>query len=107
LWTSETVGYSIKYAYREQQPGGGERIIIATDRRVGAWSPLWKPAPAVPAIEYAFSIIELRLNAAGNGEGRGAIVGKVAVDDQNKTIALDSYNTLPVIFKEVKRQNGN
>jgi len=35
LWTSENVGYSIKYAYRVPQPDGGERIILATDRRVG------------------------------------------------------------------------
>ena len=32
LWTSENVGYSIKYAYRLPQPDGGERIILATDR---------------------------------------------------------------------------
>src|SRR5262245_9070665 len=30
LWTSETVGYSIRYAYRVPQPDGGERIILAT-----------------------------------------------------------------------------
>ena len=49
LWTSETVGYSIKYAYRLPQPDGGERIILATDRRVGAWSSLWKPTAAAGA----------------------------------------------------------
>ena len=106
MWTSETVGYSIKYAYREQRPDGGERIILATDRRVGAWSNLWKPTAAAPAMDYAFSIIEFRLNAAGEGEGRGAVVGKAAVDGQAKTIALDSYNTLPVILKGVKRESG-
>src|SRR6185503_5137902 len=42
LWTSENVGYSIKYAYRLAQPDGGERLILATDRRVGAWSNLWQ-----------------------------------------------------------------
>jgi hypothetical protein len=107
MWTSETVGYSIKYAYREQRPDGGERIILAIDRRVGEWSSLWQPTVAGPATDYAFSIIEFRLNAGGVGEGRGALFGKVAVDGQAKTIALDSYDTLPVIFKGVKRQSGN
>lgn len=106
IWTSETVGYSVKYAYREQQPGGGERIILATDRRVGMWSNLWTPTVAAPALDYAFSIIEFRLNTSGEGEGRGAVVGKVAVDGQAKSIALDSYTTLPVIFKGVKRQSA-
>ena len=106
IWTSETVGYSIKYAYREQQPDGTERIILATDRRVGVWSNLWKPAATAsgtPA-DYSFSIIELRLNPKGDGEGRGAIFGKVAIDSQSKTIALDGYSALPVVLKGVKRQ---
>lgn len=107
LWTSENVGYSIKYAYRLAQTDGSERIILATDRRVGTWSNLWKPAAAVTASDYAFSIIELRVNSKGEGEGRGVVAGKVTVDSQGKTIALDGYTTLPVILKGVKRQSGN
>ena len=103
LWTSESVGYSIKYAYRIQRPDGGERIILATDRRVGAWSNLWKPAPNVPTSDYAFSIIELLLNAGGQGEGKGVVGGKIVVDSDAKSIALDGYTALPVILKSVKR----
>ena len=107
LWTSETVGYSIKYAYRLPQPDGGERIVLATDRRVGMWSNLWQTAAPIAPSDYTFSIIELRVNAKGEGEGRGVVTGKVAVDGAAKTIALDSYGTLPVILKSVKRQSGN
>ncbi len=107
LWTSETVGYSIKYAYRLPQPDGGERIILATDRRVGAWSSLWKPAGTAGAMpDYAFSVIELRVNAKGEGEGKGPVAAKVAVDSAAKTIALDSYAGLPVVLKAVKRQGS-
>jgi hypothetical protein len=105
LWTSENVGYSIKYAYRLSQPDGSERIILATDRRVGAWSNLWTPTPPVTSTDYGFSIIELRLNSKGEGEGRGVITGKVAIDNEAKTIALDAYTTQPVILKAVKRQS--
>src|SRR6185369_5922314 len=66
LWTSENVGYSIKYAYRLSQPDGSERIILATDRRVGAWSNLWTPTPPVTSTDYGFSIIGLRLNSKGD-----------------------------------------
>jgi hypothetical protein len=107
LWTSENVGYSIKYAYRLPQPDGGERIILATDRRVGKWSNLWMPAAAVTPSDYPFSIIELRFNSKGEGEGRGVVTGKVAVDVTAKTISLDNYAALPVILKAVKRQPGN
>jgi hypothetical protein len=107
LWTSENVGYSIKYAYRLLQPDGSERIILATDRRVGEWSNLWQAGSSVAASEYEFSIIELHLDSKGAGEGRGVVTGKVAVDSTAKTISLDGYATLPVILKGVKRLGAN
>jgi hypothetical protein len=106
LWTSENVGYSIKYAYRLPQQDGGERIILATDRRIGAWSNLWQPAASITPSDYNFSIIELHVNSKGDGEGRGVMTGKVSIDAAAKTIALDSYTTQPVILKAVKRQSG-
>jgi hypothetical protein len=104
FWTSETVGYSIKYAYRLPQPDGSERIILATDRRIGAWSNLWKLLSSANPTEYEFSIIELRLNPKGEGEGKASLTGRAGVDAAAKTLALESYNTLPVILKGVKRQ---
>jgi hypothetical protein len=104
LWTSETTGYSVHYAYRFPQPDGGERIILATDRRLGVGNSLWKPAGAAKPTDYEFSVIELRLNAKGEGEGKMSLTGKVAVDKDAKTIALDGYSTLPVVLKGVKRQ---
>ena len=106
LWTSENVGYSIKYAYRIPQQDGSERIILATDRRVGAWSNLWQPAASITPSDYPFSIVELHVNSKGEGEGRGVMTGKVSIDSAAKTIALDSYATQPIILKSVKRQSG-
>jgi hypothetical protein len=107
LWTSETVGYSINYAYRSPQSDGSERIILATDRRVGAWNNLWKPAGSATPNDYEFSVIELRVNSKGEGEGKGSFTGKLVVDNDAKSIALDGYSTLPVVFKGLKRQAAN
>jgi hypothetical protein len=104
LWTSETTGYSVHYAYHLSQPDGGERIILATDRRLGGWNNLWKPAGSAKPNEYEFSVIELRLNPKGEGEGKVSVTGTVAADKEAKTIALDGYSTLPVVLKGVKRQ---
>ena len=47
IWTGETLGYSVRYAYRLPTPDGGERIILATDHRLGAWSrEPWKASAA-------------------------------------------------------------
>ena len=101
LWTSESTGYSLRYAYRLPQPDGGERIILATDRRLGDRDGSWKPAGG-PVSDYGFSIIELRLNSKREGEGKASVTGKVGVDSSANTIALDSYATLPITLKNVK-----
>lgn len=101
LWTSESTGYSLRYAYRFPQPDGGERIILATDRRLGDRDDSWKPL-AGEATNYGFSIIELRLNARHEGEGKASITGKVAVDTTANTVALENYAALPVTLKNVK-----
>ena len=59
LWTSESTGYSLRYAYRLAQPDGSERIMLVTDRRLGDRDESWKPVSG-PASEYDFSVIELR-----------------------------------------------
>jgi hypothetical protein len=104
LWTSETVGYSIRYAYRVPQPNGAERIILATDRRLGAWNNAWKTAAGPAVIDYPFSVIELRLNATGAGEGKVSLATPVNVDGAVKSIALENYAGAPIVLKAVKRQ---
>ena len=103
IWTSETVGYSIRYAYRLPQPDGSEHIILATDRRLGAWNDFWKPAGGASTSDYPFSIIELRLASAGLGEGKVSL-GSINVDGGVKSIALENYTNLPVVLKAVKKQ---
>jgi hypothetical protein len=107
LWTSETVGYSIKYAYRLPQPDGSERIILATDRRLGAWTDKWTPSKATSTNDYQFSVLELRFGAKGDGTGKVSVLGKIGVDATAKTIALDGYDSLPSVLRGVKRQSLN
>ncbi|HEY3044839.1 MAG TPA: hypothetical protein VGJ39_12480, partial [Vicinamibacterales bacterium] len=115
IWTNDVTGYSIKYAYHAPLPDGGERIILATDRRLGAYSAGWKPvaapgaealAKAAPPTDYEFTVIEIRLDSKGLGEGKTSLTTKVIVDDNvpgAKTVALDDYAAAPAILKNVKR----
>jgi hypothetical protein len=104
LWDSEAAGYSIRYAYRLPQPDGGERILLLTDRRLSPWSPFWKPAASSQtSSHYEFSMIELRVNAQGLGDGKVSLDSPIAVDTGAKSIALDKYESLPVVFTKVRR----
>ena len=100
LWSSEVAGYSLHSAVKLAGSDGGERIILITDRRLGASNDLWKPA----STNYEFSVIELRSNSKGEGEGKITLTGKVAADSASKTIAPENYNELPLVLKNVKRK---
>lgn len=78
-----------------------------TDRRLGGWNNNWKPAGGATPTNYEFTVIELRLNAKGEGEGKASLSGKVAVDADAKTIALDGYAGQPIVLKAVKRTSGS
>lgn len=105
LWSSEVAGYALRYAAKLAGPDGGERVLFITDRRLGAWNDSWKPAgnaTNIPTTNYEFSVIELHLNSKGEGEGKVSLTGKIAVDSAAKTVALENYSGLPVVFKNVK-----
>jgi hypothetical protein len=104
LWTSEVTGYAIRYAYKLPLPNGGQRIILATDRRLGASNSTWKPTGAATPTDYEFTVMEFRLGPKGDGEGKASLTGKVTVDAASKSIALDGYDMLPVVFKAIKPQ---
>jgi hypothetical protein len=104
LWSSEVAGYALHYALRLPGDSGGDRIILITDRRLGAWNDQWKPSNPGEGANQEFSLIELRLSAKGEGEGKASITGKVAFDAATKTLGLENYSASPVIFKNVKRK---
>ena len=44
IWTSESAGYTVRYAYRIQTADGSQRIIVAADKPLGSWNPqIWHP----------------------------------------------------------------
>lgn len=108
IWTNESLGYTIRYAYRVPTSNGSERVIFATDGRLGAWSgQVWKPLHASVSGDYPFSVIELHLSRSGTGEGKMSIAGKVVADETAKTIALGDYDASPTLLRPVKHDPGN
>lgn len=101
LWSSEIAGYALRYAGKVDNPDGSQRIILITQRRLGAVNQRWNPTFEGAANSYEFSVIELRLNAKGEGEGRVSLVGKVTPDAGAKIVTLENYDALPAVLREV------
>jgi hypothetical protein len=98
IWGDGPTGYSIKYAWRAALPGGHERVVLVTDRRLGAHTASWPPAPRAPADEE-FTVIELRIDARGAGEAKASLAAGVAVDPSAGTLALERYDAAPVLLE--------
>jgi hypothetical protein len=106
IWTNDVTGYSIKYAHRLPLPDGGERIVLATDRRLGTHSAAWQPAIAASQTDYPFTVLDLRLDAKGNGEAKTSLTTKVIVDKEAGTLALEDYGAAPAILQKVRRDTA-
>ena len=94
IWTSDITGYSIKYAWHAPLPDGSDRIVLVSDRRLGAYTGAWKTSAA--DTDYSFTLIELRVGPKGLIEGKTSLANKIAVDAEAKTVALDNYTAADV-----------
>ena len=100
---SSSIGWDLHYARRTPLPEGGERIVVATDRPIGVWEASRQPR----SIDYPFTIVELRVNADGNGEGKLSFATKIIPDKESGTVVLENYGIQPVLLSGVKRVKAN
>jgi hypothetical protein len=101
VWADGPTGYSIKYAWQSGSTDASRRIVLVTDRRIGAYQPLW-PSTVAPAGDAEFTVIELHVDAAHNGEAKTSLVSEVIADPAAKTIALARYGSAPVQLRIIK-----
>ena len=98
--TPNSLGYDLQYAYRFANSDGTSRVIIGTDRPINFWEARNQPR----TIDYPFTIIEMRLDKEGKGEGRMAAGTKISKSKDGKTIELENYGISPVALNEIKLQ---
>jgi hypothetical protein len=100
--TPESLAYDLRYAQRTSLPDRGERVVLATDRYVR----FWEAARGSRTLDYPFTIIELRLDGDGHGDGKMSIATRVTADKKTNTIELENWGTQPVMLKDVRRERS-
>jgi hypothetical protein len=99
------VGYSVKYAHRETQTDGRERITLVTDRRLGSYDfKGWSVASPAEKSDARYSVIELEIDSSGNGTGTISLVGEVVIDEGAGTVQLTTSAGVPSLLTNVKRE---
>jgi hypothetical protein len=101
--TPSSVGWDLHYAQKTPLEDGGERVVIATDRRINFWEARNRPR----SIDYPFTVIEMHLNKDGEGEGKMSIATKITVEKDHSTIVLENYGIQPVLLQSVKRERAS
>ena len=96
--TSRSLGWDIGYARETPLPGGGRRIVLATNRPMSFLEARNQPRSA----DYDFLLMEIHLGPDGKGEGKMAAAAKIEYDKESKTIQIENYGNEPVRLTEVK-----
>jgi hypothetical protein len=90
--TPNSIGYDLHFARALPGEDGGRRVILATDRPITFWEARNQPR----SIDYPFTVIELRMDVAGEGEGKLSIAAKITGNKQLNVIELEDYGSQPV-----------
>jgi hypothetical protein len=99
---TSSIGWDLRYARHTALPDGGETVVVATDRPIGMWEAVNRPR----TIDYPFTLVELHLNAGGEGEGKMSYATKITADKKTNSIVLENWGTSPVLLQGVRRVKG-
>jgi len=97
------IGIDIHFARKVPLPEGGERVVLVTDRRIGFFEAANQPR----SIDYPFTVIELRLNRDGEGEGKMSLATKIIADKEHNIVTLENYDIQPVQLTNVRREKAS
>jgi hypothetical protein len=96
------LSWDLRFARRTPLPEGGERVVLVTDRPIGFREAVNQPR----SFDYPFTVIELRLNKDGEGEGKMSVATKVILDKEQNSITLENYDLQPVQLTHVRRERA-
>jgi hypothetical protein len=94
--TPDSLGYDLRYAHQVKGEDGGRRIVIATDRPIGFWEARNQPR----TIDYPFTVIQMQLDASGQGKGTMSYATKILAHDN--VIELENFGTSPVMLTQIQ-----
>jgi hypothetical protein len=101
LRTPVTPVYDLEFAWQEPVEDGGRRIILIADQPMTVWN----EAMRLKRIDDLFTVIEIRLNPDGEGEGKVAIGSNATVNRTLDLIELEDYDNAPVRLRDIRTKH--
>jgi|RhiMetdeSRZDD1v2_1073273.scaffolds.fasta_scaffold17285_9 hypothetical protein len=94
---NNTMGDALFYAWSTNNPDGTRQVVIATDRPISAAAMV---APGT-ANKYDATVIEMRFNKDGKGEGKIVVAGKAFIDPKTGKPGIQNYQGQPVRLESI------
>ena len=96
--TPQTLAWDLRYARQFKMDEGGRRIVLITDRPIG----FREARNSNRSMDYAFTILEIRLNAKDEGEGK--IFGGSKIYVEKGEVVVENWGTQPTRFNQIHKQ---
>lgn len=97
--TPDTLSYDLHYA-RQTREGDQDHVVLVTDRPIA----IWEQANMTRTVDYPFTVIEMRLDPSGLGEGKITVATKILANPKTGQIILENYGSQPVRLTNVRRE---
>ena len=95
----DSIGYDLRCAIQHIQPDGGRILFLASDRPVG----FGERYEQSRSLNYPFTVIELRLDKNGRGEGTIAPEARIIVSEDGQFFDVENFGPFPVIVKTIHK----
>jgi hypothetical protein len=106
LRTPNSIGWDLKYAVENKLPDGTRQIVVVTDKPMSFQATASQGA----AIDYPFTLIEMRFKPGDKTNGEGAMLGSSAITTKNSRLELENFANenirLTNITQEEKKQDS-
>ncbi len=93
--------YAVRYARRHARPDGGSDVVLVVERPLWIW---WDAK--IGSTDHPFTVVQLRLDKDGKGEGRVSF-GVPVGSDKTIGVALSDFARAPAVLTAVRRERSS
>jgi hypothetical protein len=97
--TPNSIGWDLRYAVENTLPDGTRQIVIVTDKPVSFVA----AASDSEAMDYPFSLVEMRMKP--NEKGEGKMLARTSISVKNGRLELENYGNEPVRLTDITEKS--
>jgi hypothetical protein len=103
LSTTTSSGTSLRFAESRQAANGGRQILIVTERPMSVGT---REARGRRVSDFPFSLVDLRIDSTGSGEGTLAYAAQLLHNKNTGAIEIGNYVSEPIRLTGVRSVRG-